>query len=86
MQEVVTHEDSSLKQEEGKADAVPDDSRLPAGQPAFGVILSCGIKQGRTQEKMNTRVHGCCVKSTELGSGNPTGTSMEFQWADLLMS
>lgn len=86
MQEVVTHEDSSLKQEEGKADAVPDDSRLPAGQPAFGVILSCGIKQGRTQEKMNTCGNRCRMKSTEPGSGNPTNTSVEFQRADLLMS
>lgn len=51
MQEIIAHEDSSLKQEEGKADTVPDDPRFATGQLAFGVIFSCGIKQRRTQNR-----------------------------------
>lgn len=41
VQEVVAHEHPSLQQEEGEADAVPDDACLPAGQSAVRVIGSC---------------------------------------------
>lgn len=49
MQEIVTHEHSSLQQQEGKAYAVPNDSRLPTGQFTGGVIISWG--RGKEKEK-----------------------------------
>lgn len=39
MQEVVAHEDSSLQQQEGEADAVPNDTSLIAGKIA--VLINC---------------------------------------------
>lgn len=54
VQEVITHEHSPLQQEEGKADAVPDNSRFPTGQLAGGVVISCGNKAETEQAKMNS--------------------------------
>ena len=49
MQEIVTHEQSSLQQEEGKAHAVPNDFHLPPEQFTHGLIISWG--RGKEKEK-----------------------------------
>lgn len=47
MEEVVTHEDASLQQQEGEADAVPDDARLVPRQIAD--LFSCNVDTKRSQ-------------------------------------
>lgn len=59
VEEIVTHEDSSLQQQEGEADAVPDDARLVSRQIAD--LFSCNVDTKRSRSDGEVRLIARCL-------------------------